>query len=52
MSAQELRFSNGGLTWFKIDKDFRVTLVDGTSFIFDRNQTHLLMLFLQEHLKK
>lgn len=54
MSVEELKFSEGGLNWFIINKEkdkFKIKLTDGTCLSWDRNQAHLLMLYLQEHLK-
>lgn len=55
MSVEKLQFSNGGLNWLTIKIiDDKVTFieVDGKEWKLDRSQAHLLMLYLQEHLKE
>lgn len=56
MSVKELRFSEGGLTWLCVEwvKPFNrleFTEGDGRTWNLDRDKAHLLMLYLQEHLK-
>lgn len=50
-----LNFSEGGLVWWGIkhigDGCFEVKEVDGRTYKFNRNQAHLLKLYLEEHLK-
>lgn len=55
MSVEELRFEWQGRT-LKVDRgnsDFKILIIDccHTEFYLDRKQAHLLMLYLQEHLK-
>lgn len=53
MRVKELRFNNDGLTWLRwnVEGDkFKVTEGDGRSWKLDRNQAHLLYLYLKEHL--
>lgn len=56
MGVKELRFSNDGLTWLIVEwidgfQRLEFTEVDGRTWNLDRNKAHLLMLYLQEHLK-
>lgn len=55
MSAKELKFSEDGLTWFRMTisdtNQFHVN-VTGSVFDLDRDEAYLLMLYLQEHLNE
>lgn len=56
MSVKELRFSEGGLTWLRVEwiggfQRLEFTEVDGRIWNLDRDKANLLLLYLQEHLK-
>lgn len=55
MASQELRFSDGDLIWMRIEwipafKRLEFTEADGRVWNLDRDKSHLLLLYLQEHL--
>jgi len=53
MPVEQLRFTNGGLTWLDVrmvDDKFKFTEADGRSWRLNRNEAMLLKLWLEEHL--
>jgi hypothetical protein len=52
MSVKQLHFYTEHYdTWIEKDGNKIVIIIDNKSVALDRNQAHLLMLYLQEHLK-
>lgn len=53
MSVKELSFDNGYVKFKKVNDNTFILKIDVPCAVasLDRNQAHLLMLYLQEHLK-